>query len=174
MLFHFMRAVNRSSREGCLTCSFIDKDVTRFIQFKKRQHVIPRKRAVAYIGRHMTQEGQVWVLGPSMHLDKSGVELDLSQSQFIWIGHLVSAIKIAREDSQLIIPGPISTESLSDLFSCLEKIMQHNFCAAVLTLSAAAMAVHYTTILDTNHYCHVPFLTGVSGTGKTMSLRSAL
>ena len=45
---------------------------------------------------------------------------------------------------------------------------------SILALGATAMALHYSTIIQRNHHCHIPFLTGPSGTGKTTALRSGL
>jgi len=172
----FMRAVNRSSREGGLTCSFVDKEITQFIQFKKRQVKYPKKMAVPYIGRHITADSTypTWVLGPKLFLDDEGNEIDEKKSDLVWIGHLLSATQVADDDTQLPISLPLGTESLNELITTLDIVMHHNFYPSVLALGATAMALHYTTILQRNHHCHIPFLTGESGTGKTTALRSGL
>jgi len=172
----FMRAVNRSSGEGGLTCSFVDKEITQFIQFKKRQGNFPKKMAVPYIGRQNMPESTcpIWVLGPKLFLDNKGKEIDEATSNLVWIGHLVSAPKVAPDDSQLPISLPLGTQSLHELLATLKVIMHHNFYPAILALGATAMALHYSTIIQRNHHCHIPFLTGPSGTGKTTALRSGL
>ena len=167
-----MRAVNRSSREGGLTCSFVDKEVTQFIQYKKRQVEIPRKTAVPYVGQQPLCAS--WVFGPKLILDSKGEHINQNDSDQVWIGHLVSAKKVAEDSTQLAISLPLSTESLNTLFSTLGALMQHNFYPSVLTLGATAMALHYLTLIQRNHHCHIPFLSGASGTGKTTALRSGL
>ena len=51
-----MKSLNRSSGEGGLTCSFVDRDITMYFQHKKRESgIIPVKKAVPYVGRHEHQ-----------------------------------------------------------------------------------------------------------------------
>lgn len=172
----FMRAVNRSSREGGFTCSFVDKEITQFIQFKKRQVEFPRLKAVPYIGRQdMTDcTSPIWVLGPKLFLDNQGHLIDEGSCDLVWIGHLVSATKVAADSSQLPVSRPLGVKSLKNLLATLRIIMHHNFYPSVLALGATAMALHYSTIIKHSHHCHIPFLTGPSGTGKTTALRSGL
>ena len=107
---NFMQAVNRSSGEGGLTCSFIDREITQFIQFKKRQGNFSRKKAMPYIG---LQDNSTWVLGPNLHIKKEGQQIDEDESDLQWIGHLVSAPKVANDGSQLPIHLPLGTYSSS-------------------------------------------------------------
>ena len=41
-----MRGLNWSFRKGCLQCSFSDKDLNDFIQFKRRNSNVVKKKAV--------------------------------------------------------------------------------------------------------------------------------
>ena len=118
--------------------------------------------------------GCLLVFGPKLILDSKGVHINQNDSDQVWIGHLVSAKKIAEDSTQLAISLPLSKEILNTLFSTLRDLMQHNYCPSVLTLGATAMALHYLTLIQRNHHCHIPFQSGASGTGKTTALRSGL
>ena len=109
-----MRAVNRSSGEGGLTCSFVDKEITQFIQFTKSQGNFSRFKAVPYVGRQSTGE---WVLGPKLFLDDAGNLIDEDTCSLKWVGHVVTAPKVAADGSQLPIMLPLGTHSLNKLVS---------------------------------------------------------
>ena len=173
----FMKAVNRSSGVGGLTCSLTNREVTMFFQYKKRKtRLVLSKRAVLYVGRH--EEGEeipVWVLGWKLHVDGNGRLTDDASSTYTWIGHLVEALKIAPNSKQLEIHLPLGEcNHLYSMLGCLEETLQHNFHSGVLALGAAGMALQYDAIMKEMHYCPMPFLTGPSGTGKTTALKSAL
>ena len=147
-----------------------------FFQFKKRLNPVTKKNSVPYIGRHVLPNGNVpiWVLSRDLQIDEKGSVIDLSTSPLVWIGHLISATGVAPEETSLRISTPLSTCSLRPLVETLRTVLKHNFCAGMLSLGASAMAVHYSTILRKRNHCHVPLLTGPSGTGKTTALKSAL
>lgn len=64
---HFISCINQAC-EGGLTCSFTDKEVTQFWQYKKRlAGHIPRKFAVANVGKQ--DDGKTWVLSKNIHID---------------------------------------------------------------------------------------------------------
>lgn len=62
----FLRELNSSYKHACLQCSFSDKEVSEFIQYKKRTTAaLPVKFAVSHVG--MQADGS-WVLGSSAHI----------------------------------------------------------------------------------------------------------
>lgn len=123
---YFMRVVNKSSGEGGLTCSFVDKEVTQFIQYKKRQSKVPRKIVIPYT---YWSTAFRWMLGlwTQAVLDNKGNKIDESATNLVWIGHLVSAPKVAAGDTQLPISLPLGTMSSNSLVPMLQGIMHHNF-----------------------------------------------
>lgn len=57
----FLRVLNWSFRKGCLQCSFSDKDLNDYIQFKRRNSLVIKKRAVSTLGDRKMEHG-LWVM----------------------------------------------------------------------------------------------------------------
>ena len=91
----------------------------------------------------------------------------------IWYGLAISCQQLKSQMITLNCQYP-SHLVRNELIATLDIVMHHNFYPSVLALGATAMPLHYTTILQQNQHCHIPFLTGESGTGKTTALRSGL
>ena len=74
----FMQVVNSSCSESGFTCSFTDKELAEYVQFKKRKDSgIRTKKTVAEVG--LQPGGDVWVLGKSVNINAhTGVLVDAS------------------------------------------------------------------------------------------------
>ena len=65
-----MRELNGSYKITCLQCSFSDKEVGEYIQFKKRKTTsLPVKYAVSHVG---LQADGTWVLGRNAYFSSEG------------------------------------------------------------------------------------------------------
>ena len=85
-----------------------------------------------------------WVLGRNVNIDVSGKQIHDTNSEYIWIGHLVDAPKVANNNSQLDIFLPLGDQThLQNMVMCPEKTLQHHFSSGLLALGAAAMGMHY-------------------------------
>ena len=170
----FMQIINSSCTESGFTCSFTDKELAEFIQFKKRKDSgIPTKRVVACVG--LQPGGNVWVLGKDVYVSAlTGNLMTADECDFQWIGHLFRGPSVATNSTALPIQLPLTTEHILPLVDAMKKIMKHNFPQALLALGASCMLFHYGTILKENLCCPVPLLCGGVGTGKSLALRCAL
>ena len=77
-----MRGLNWSFRKGCLQCSFSDKDLNDFIQFKRRNSNVVKKKAVEKIGR---QQDGTWTLGYEVYISTEGKQLAEAECESVWI-----------------------------------------------------------------------------------------
>ena len=78
----FLRVLNWSFRKGCLQCSFSDKDLNDYIQFKRRNSLVIKKRAVQHIGR---QKDGTWTLGHGLYISKKGSQINDVDCDSVWI-----------------------------------------------------------------------------------------
>ncbi len=168
-----MEQLNSSIKEGGLTCSFNDFQLSEYIQQKRRKAGrIPVKHAVEKVG---PQSDGSWVLSPSVHINTDGELIDADHSKYTWIGHLYHGPGIAPEGTACCVALPLSTEPLMLMLQWLQQNMQHNFIPSLLVVGSFAMALHYKTIVSQFLYCPVPLAFGrSSGTGKTTALQCGL
>ena len=89
--------------ESGFTCSFTDKELAEFIQFKKRKDSgIPTKRVVACVG--LQPGGNVWVLGKDVYVSAlTGNLINADECDFQWIGHLFRGPSVATNSTALPI-----------------------------------------------------------------------
>jgi len=166
-----MRCVNSSYKVACLQCSFTDKELAEFIQFKKQSVEFERKKSVAKIG---LQSDGTWVLSSNVYVSADGKLLDICESKFIWIGNFHSGPGIPLPSEQCTIHLPLATNSLETLMNNLLLFMGHNFLPTVMTIFAVILSLHYQTMLRKLKFCPIPQAFGESGTGKTTALMCGL
>lgn len=130
---NFVKELSASYRFACLTCSFSDKELAEFFQFKKRNAgVLPLKYAVSHVGQ---QEDGTWVLNSNAYFNSDGKEISAESSQYIWLGNMFNGPGIASEGRQCTIHLPLSTDPLTSLLHALRCAMAHNFYPCVLTMA---------------------------------------
>ena len=167
-----MKEISASFKVACLQCSFSDKELSEFIQFKKRKsQPIPVKYAVSHVGRH--PDG-TWVLGNNAYFSSNGTPITIHNSKYVWIGDIYQGQGVAKEIDQCRITLPLSTDCLRSMLHLLKSTMQHNFFPAVMTISGTIMALHFTQFMDTMKSCPITLAYGSSGTGKTTALHCGL
>ena len=80
-----MKESSASYKVACLQCSFSDKVLSEFIQYKKRKSKrIPVKHAVSHVGCHT--DG-TWVMGSNAYFASDGT-MTVEDASYIWIGDL--------------------------------------------------------------------------------------
>lgn len=160
------------SLQGGLMCSFTDKEVSEFIQAKKRScGPLTTKRAVSMVGR---QANGSWVLNNNLIVGPDGKEVSIDESPYIWISHLLEGPGLAKPADAINIELPLCTEPLKPLTQALRSILQHNFFPGLLVVGACIMSTHYSVIMGRYLNCPVAIAFGESGTGKTTALRCGL
>ena len=170
----FMQIINSSCSESGFTCSFTDKELAEFIQFKKRKdYAVPTKKVVAVVG--LQPGGDVWVLGKNICIHAhTGDLINPSECDYQWIGHLFKGPGVAPDSTALLVQLPLTSDHIMPLSDAMRGIMKHNFLQGLLSLGASCMVFHYSTILKHNLRCPVPLLCGGVGTGKSLALRFVL
>ena len=150
-------------------CSFTDKEISEFIQFKKRRDGhLDTKRAVSKVG---LQNNGSWVLNDQVIIAPDGRAVSTEDSPYIWLGHLLEGPGLAKPSEAIPVHLPLGTHHLSELVHALRPILAHNFFPGMLLLGACTMSLHYGVILEKYLNCPVPIAFGDSGTGKTTALR---
>jgi hypothetical protein len=123
-----------------MTCSFVDKDVTEFWQFKKRKSGgFPPKKDV----------NKTWVLSKDLFINgETGASIDASKSQYAWIGHLRQGHGIAPNNEAIVIKAKLTTDGLQPLMKSLHTVMQHNFAQSLMVLGSVGMSMHYKKLIN--------------------------
>lgn len=115
----------RNSSGGGLMCSFTDKELSEFIQAKKRIHgTLEIKHAVAYVGK---QANGYWVLNSELTVNEDGDRVSCEDSPYIWLGCMHDGRAIAKATDAVTVSLPLSTENIAPLLSQLRDILHHNF-----------------------------------------------
>ena len=126
----FVRELSLSYR---LHCSLSDKELSEFIQEKKRNSGhLPIKYAVTHVG---IQKDGTWVLGADTCINSLGQKISLEDSSYVWIGDIYQGIGVAAESQQCKIAQPLATNPLSELIALLENCLEHNFSPCVLMMA---------------------------------------
>ena len=136
----FMWELNGSYKRACLQCSFSDKEVGEYIQFKKRKTTsLPVKYAVSHVG---LQADGTWVLGRNAYFSSKGEAIPVDRCKHVWIGDIFEGTgsRVAADTQQCAIQFPLSTEPLKHLLLALRDGMQHNFFPSVLTMAGTDLS----------------------------------
>ena len=168
----FMRCLNSSYKLACLQCSFGDKELAEYIQFKKCEtKTLKKKYAVQQVGQ---QPDGSWVFGSNIHLSQSGNILDLEERCYIWLGDIFCGPGVASACDACTIELPLTTDPLCSSVEQLNNHMQHNCMPCMMTIASTVLALHYQTLLKKLKFCPVPLAFVNSGTGKTTAMLCGL
>lgn len=128
-----MKELSLSYRHACLHCTLSDKELSEFIQEKKRSSGhLPIKYAVSHVG--LQQDG-TWVLGANVCINSHGEKVALEDSSYVWIGDLYQGVGVAASSQQCKIAKTLTTNPLCELIALLEETFQHNFFPCVLMMA---------------------------------------
>ena len=168
----FMRELNGSYKLACLQCSFSDKELSEFIQFKKRKaQALPVKFAISHVG---LQPDGTWILGNQAYFSSEGKAIQCNESKYIWIGDIFYGMGVAAESQKCAISLPLTTAPLHSLLQALKVVMKHNFFPCVLTMAGTVMALHFEAFIGKMKSCPITIAYGSSGSGKTTALHCGL
>ncbi len=104
----FTKEISSSYKVACLQCSFSDKELSEFIQLKKRKYQpIPVKYAVSHVGRHADGTS---VIGNNAYFTNDGISITLEDSKYVWIGDIYQGRGVANDIDQCNISCPLSTD----------------------------------------------------------------
>ena len=122
-----------SYRSACLHCSFFDKNLSEYIQWKKRNSGhLPLKYAVAHVG---VQEDETWVVGENGCISSKGKSIPIEESRYIWISNVYNGLGVAAEAQQCKIELPLTSDPLRNLLGILRETSQHNFFPSLLLIA---------------------------------------
>lgn len=112
-------------------------------------------------------------------MNGDGLVIQKDESKYVWLSHIAlqnagntSDINCASLSPRVCVP--LSTVCLKPLLIVMKKCFKHNFVPAVMALASSVMCLHYETILELYEGCPVPYLYGVSQTGKSQACKAAL
>ena len=129
----FMRELAMSYRSACLHCSLFDKDLSEYIQWKKRKSGhFPLKYAVAHVG---VQEDGTWVVGENGCISPKGESIPIEESRYIWISNVYNGVGVADAAQQCKIELPLTSDPLKSLLDVLRETSQHNFIPSLLLIA---------------------------------------
>lgn len=145
----------------------------------------PFKVAAKYLGlQSLIDEQRVWVLSKSLQFNSNGEQLLLNSSHYVWLGDFAARCKglssNAIVDSALAAKVIVNTDlsgkrALKNLVEQLKVTYEENYPAAVLTMGAQIMSVHYEILVNDGGY-NVPatLLHGEVSHGKSLATKAAL
>ena len=121
-----MRELNGSYKLACLQCSFSDKELSEFIQWKKRNtHALPVKYAVAHVG---LQVDGTWVLGSNAYFSPDGKEIAVERCQHVWIGDMYEGMGVAKDAQQCELnPSTTINPASTALTACTSACNEAQF-----------------------------------------------
>jgi len=163
-----MKCLNSSYKLACLQCSFSDKELGEFIQYKKKNSELQIKKAVKQIG---LQPDGSWVMASNVYMSSKGEIMNIADSHFVWISDFYSGPGIPYSTEHCSIELPLTTDPLKALMNTLFTFLGHNFMPTVLTISGVILALHYQTMLKRLKFC---LAFGNLGTGKTTAFLCGL
>ena len=143
-----MRMMNQSCGGGNFTCSINDREMSEYIQYRKREDPVDVKSVATVLGEQ--PNGNIWILNKECYLDEDGSILDPSDSPFYWLSDHISNPAISPAGSSLVVKFPLKTTILHDLISTIFPVMEHNVISPLFRLGASRMSFHYRTILETH------------------------
>lgn len=118
---------------ACLHCSLLDKDLSEYIQWKKRNSgELPLKYAVAHVG---VQEDGTWVVGENGCISSKGKSIPMEESRYVWISNVYSGLGVADATQQCNIELPLTSDPLRVLLGLLREASQHNFIPSLLLIA---------------------------------------
>jgi len=141
------------------------------------------KIAAKHLGlQNTTDFHKVWVLNKSLQVNNNGEELLLSSSPYVWLGDFAAKCKglssyaVVNASLAVKINGTLSKKNaLVKLVKHLKQTYEDNYPAALLTLGAQIMSVHYEALFEDGGYnVPVTLLHGEVSHGKSLATRAAL
>ena len=100
---------------------------------------------------------RIWVINEEVHLDENGDQIPIRDSQYIWLGSMISNRSLANvapaTDAALIPLVSSPKAALDRKLTCLQQAVDNNYVPAFFVIAAAGMAVHYQAVMDKYGMC---------------------
>ncbi len=183
----FVQALNESLESGALMCQLYNTELNKYLmnltnEFCQTQMElgIPKVRYVKRAAECLGQQpgSRVWVMNEEVHLDENGDHIPISDSEYIWLGPMISnrsLANVAPASHAALIPLRCSPKTALDrTLTCLKQAVDNNFVPAFFVIAAAGMAVHYEAVMEKYGMCPTPVAIGFKNTGKSTAARTAL
>ena len=173
----FINQLNKSfGQGGGFTCAFTDTELTRFIQYLKRErgHAIRISKGTTVVGKQPSSA--VWVLNKSVHITAKGELLTPEASSYMWTPTciLANCDKVSLNELVPTVADELTTAPLCNLVTLLESACKHNFTSALLLLGGAIMSCHYAKIVSQFGGFPIVLAIGPTETGKSTSIKAGL
>ena len=123
---------------------------------------------------------KVWVFNSTVHVTADGTVMDPDDSPFIWLGKYSrtrKSLQAATVDEQMAarVPREMSRKkALRNLVKHLKITYEGNFPAAMITLGAQLLSVHYEAINNAGYSVPASILCGDVSHGKSLATKAAL
>ena len=183
----FIQALNESLESGALMCQLYNAELSKYIMnlthefcHNQVQQGIPKVRYVKQAAECLGQQpgSRVWVLNESVHLDENGECIPISDSNYIWLGSMVSnrrLMNVAPATDAAFIPLRCSPQhAFEETLSSLRLAVDNNYVPAFIFIASASMALHYEVVIERYGMCPTPVAIGRKSTGKSTAARTAL
>jgi hypothetical protein len=143
------------------------------LETASKEREIPCKKVISCTGLQDLDGTPVWVLNDQVHINERGKLIDPSCSPYIWINQLVENKLAARVD--LSHSKKDQRKALKTLITALKSAYGDNTPAALLTLGAQVLCLHYESLHKFGKFS-VPaaILFGKVNAGKSKATKAAL
>jgi len=117
---------------------------------------------------------KIWVLNKSLQIGQDGEELQLSSSPYVWLGDFAIKCKGLLSYSTIAAKASGSLSLKSELVKQLKVTYGDNYPAAITTLGAQIMSVHYESLFEAGYNVPATLLHGEISHGKSLATKAAL
>lgn len=167
-----MSQINSSFGSGGMTIALNELQLSSFIQFLRRQQPVGICKAASIVGEQVC--GNVWVVGPDIHISSDGALMPQEEHEYVWLETGFNGSLAVDLQSRIQLPLINSPSAmLSKLLMLLRTIMKHNFHSSLLVLAGTLMTLHYRT-MQSFEGCPVVVALGEAETGKSTSVLTAM
>ena len=173
----WINCIRSEINHASLRCNATNVQLGSYLMWKlettSQEAEIPQKSLVNCTGLQEFVDKPVWVLNERVHIDEKGEALDPMDSPYIWIHQLLDKNLAAKV---LVCRNKIEQRrSLSNLISALKNCYQQNTPAALLTLGAQILCLHYESFHKIGKFL-VPatVVFGKINCGKSLATKAAL
>ena len=183
----FENALQQSVNYPSLKCCATNSQLSSYLMFKYEKFAMecggePRYYVAArYLGlQDCENEKKVWVLNKFLHFTEDGKTLDPEESPFIWLADIARGRPaltnvIPNNTFAATVTGRLSKKkALQSLVNSLKSVFDSNFAAAILTLHAQIMSVHYEALNQKGYNVPAAILFGDVSQGKSTATKAAL
>jgi len=138
----------------------------------------PFKMAAKYLGlQSVNDDYKIWVLNKSLQVGQDREELQISTSPYAWLGDF--SVKCKGLSSYSIVAAKVSGSlsrkiALRKLVKQLKVTYENNYPAAIITLGAQIMSVHYESLFEAGFNVPATLLHGEISHGKSIATKAAL